>query len=222
TVAASAAHLFKPRDQYRLATENYFGGGAPRPARAVTPENAAVHPQGEQPPSGAVVQYWLATPSHQVRLEFADSAGKIVRSFSSRVDSAHAPGDTAAAAAARRRGGTDPVASTNAGVNTFVWNMRYADATSFPGMILWAAGPTGPMVAPGFYRVKLYVDGTPVNTQSFRILPDPRIKATIADWQEQARLSLQILDRFSAANQGVKETQHLTSELTDRGGKIPA
>lgn len=218
-VATSPAHMFKPRDQYRLATENYFGGGAPRPPRAVTPENAAVHPEGEQPPTGAVVQYWLASPHHQVRLEFADSAGKIVRSFSSRVDSARAAGDTAAP---RRRAGGDPTATTNAGVNTFVWNMRYADATSFPGMILWAAGSTGPMVPPGSYRVKLYVDGAAVNAQTFRILPDPRIKATIADWQEQARLSLQILERFSAANQGVKQAQHLTSELTDRGARIPA
>src|SRR5262249_45697785 len=48
-VTASSSHLFKPRDQYRLAAAGGFGGGgrggggAPP---AVTPENAPIHPTG--------------------------------------------------------------------------------------------------------------------------------------------------------------------------------
>ena len=34
-------------------------------------------------------------------------------------------------------------------MNRFTWNMRMPDADGFPGMILWAAGMTGPMVPPG-------------------------------------------------------------------------
>ena len=37
------------------------------------------------------------------------------------------------------------------GMNRFVWNMRYPDATGFPGMILWAGSLTGPRVPPGIY-----------------------------------------------------------------------
>ena len=38
-------------------------------------------------------------------------------------------------------------------MNSFSWNMRYADATSFPGMILWGGSLTGPEVPPGTYTV---------------------------------------------------------------------
>ena len=30
------------------------------------------------------------------------------------------------------------------GFNTVTWDLRYPSATSFPGMILWGGGVTGP------------------------------------------------------------------------------
>ena len=48
-------------------------------------------------------------------------------------------------------------ATAAAGMNRFVWNLRYPDATSFPGMILWAASVTGPRVVAG--RVPGPADG---------------------------------------------------------------
>src|SRR5207248_245190 len=36
------------------------------------------------------------------------------------------------------RGGAPPRVTTDAGLNRFVWDMRYLDAARFPGMILWA------------------------------------------------------------------------------------
>ena len=102
------------------------------------------------------------------------------------------------------------------GVNTFLWNMRYPDATSFPGMILWAANVTGPLVPPGTYRVRMSFGGQDVGTEIFKILPDPRIKATVADWAEQAKLALTIRDRFSEANDAVKEIRRIKAELADR------
>jgi hypothetical protein len=100
--------------------------------------------------------------------------------------------------------------------------MRYPDASSFPGMILWAANVTGPLVPPGTYKVRLTVDGRPVSTETFKILPDPRIKATLAEWQEQSRLALQIRDRFSEANDAVAEIRRVKAELADREPKMPA
>src|SRR5262249_47356876 len=106
------------------------------------------------------------------------------------------------------------------GVNTFLWNMRYPDATNFPGMILWAANVTGPLVPPGSYQVRLLVGGRPVATESFKVLADPRIKATLAEWQEQSRLALQVRDRFSEANDAVKEIRRVKTELADRDAKM--
>ena len=51
------------------------------------------------------------------------------------------------------------------------------------------------------------------------MLPDPRIKATLAEWQEQSRVALQIRDRFSEANDAVKEIRRVKAELADRAGE---
>ncbi len=222
-VEASNAHLFRPRDQYRLATGGGFGGGGGRGGGApaqVTPENAPIHPTGQNPPAGVVVQYWLGAANDTVALDFLDATGKLIRGYSSKPDSAAQPaqppedGSFGPAPA--------PRAPNHRGVNTFVWNMRYPDATSFPGMILWAAGVTGPLVPPGTYKARLSVNGKPIATETLKVLPDPRIKATLADWQEQSRLALAVRDRFSEANDAVKEIRRIKSELADREKKLAA
>ena len=57
--------------------------------------------------------------------------------------------------------------------------------------------------------------------ETFKVIPDPRIKATLADWQEQSRLALQVRDRFSEANEAVKEIRRIKAELADRKTKMP-
>jgi photosystem II stability/assembly factor-like uncharacterized protein len=222
-IAAESAHLFHPRDQYRLATGGGFGGGGGRGGSApaqLTPENAPVHPTGQNPPAGVVVQYWLGAANDTVALDFLDATGKLIRGYSSKADSAATP------AAPPEDGFFGPPPAPRVpnkrGVNTFVWNMRYPDASTFPGMILWAAGVTGPLVPPGTYKTRLTVNGKPIATETFKVLPDPRIKATLADWQEQSRVALAIRDRFSEANDAVKDIRRIKSELTDREKKIPA
>jgi photosystem II stability/assembly factor-like uncharacterized protein len=220
-IAQSDAHLFKPRDQYRLASGGGFGGGfGGGNAGPVTPENAPIHPVGENPPTGVIVQYWLKNPNQTVGLDFLDATGKVIRSYSSKADSA-------ASAASNDDGGFSrapraQLVAHKAGVNTFLWNMRYPDASSFPGMILWGAGTTGPQVPPGTYQVRMTVDGRAVGTETFKVLADPRIKATLADWQAQSKLALQVRDRFSEANDAVNEIRRLKSEVADRAAKLPA
>ena len=60
-----------------------------------------------------------------------------------------------------------------AGSNMFNWNMRYPDAEGFDGLIMWAAGLTGPKAVPGTYTVKLTVEEQSMETE-FEILKDPR------------------------------------------------
>ena len=71
----SAARLFKPRKIYRAT----FGGGGGSGA-------AGGHPSGANPPSGAVVYYWLAQPRQLVTMDFLDPQGKVIRSFTSQQD----------------------------------------------------------------------------------------------------------------------------------------
>ena len=60
-------------------------------------------------------------------------------------------------------------------MNRFVWNLRYPDATSFPGLIMWAGSVTGPPASPGTYQVRLTVDGKS-QTQPFEVKKDPRLR----------------------------------------------
>jgi len=76
TIVARDAHLFRPREAYRTA---WFGG-----------RTTGANPSGENPPSGAVVHFFLKTGGREVTLDFLDSTAKVIRSFTSRQDSATA------------------------------------------------------------------------------------------------------------------------------------
>jgi hypothetical protein len=60
------------------------------------------------------------------------------------------------------------------------------------------------------------VAGQPAQTQTFRILPDPRLKATQADYDAQVALLLKIRDRTSEANNAVRTIRNVKAQLRDR------
>ena len=260
-LTAEDAHLFKPRDAYRVSFGGgrFGGGGAGVPGAAAGP---AVHPIAPSPAGGPVISYWLKRPNREVVLEFMDAKGKRIRSFTSKQDSvvaadsvtraarmrtrvdslkkagiaadsaerlvqraaAEGAGETAAAA----RGDDDgpmrtpppPRAPNKAGVNVFNWNMRYPDASTFEGLIMWAGGTQGPIAPPGEYQVRLMVDGTPVATQRFALRKDPRTTATPADLAAQFAFLLNVRDRTTAANDAVKTIRWVKSQLDDREKKL--
>jgi photosystem II stability/assembly factor-like uncharacterized protein len=210
------SHLFKPRDAYRVSfASRGFGGGGAAPASA----GPAVHPVAASPAGGPVVSYWLKRAGREVVLEFMDSKGKLIKSFTSK-------GDSVVAAPA---GGEDdgpvrtpppPRAPNKAGINTFAWNMRYPDASTFEGLIMWAAGTQGPMAPPGTYQVRMVVDGKAVATQTFALKKDPRTKATQADLAAQFTFLTQVRDRTTAANDAVKTIRYVRGQLDDREKKL--
>ena len=243
-VTATLAHLFRPRDAYR----SQWGGGG----------GTAARPTAKNPPSGAVVYYWLKEKNADVTLDVMDAGGRVIRSFTSRQDSLTARDsvrglaradsvqrartdslaklglkpDTAKVEKQEARGEeTDeeegprrvprpPRVANKAGLNTFVWNTRYPDATSFDDLILWAGGTQGPLAPPGTYRVRLTTAGV-VDTASFVLRADPRSRATAADYREQFALLLRIRDRVSEANEAVRTVRSIRAQLADRRAHVP-
>ncbi len=117
TVAAQPAHLFQPRDVMRVNWGGGFGGGAP---------NAPpVHPRGANPPSGAVVWYSLDRAGHEVVLDFMDARGTVIKSFTSKQDSATAADSTRGAE--RRRARVDSL--RRAGLDTTKASERRGEET---------------------------------------------------------------------------------------------
>jgi photosystem II stability/assembly factor-like uncharacterized protein len=203
SVTSEDAHLFQPKDTYRFGAGGRGGGGGRGPAVA-----------GENPASGAVVYYWLKErPKGEMTMEFLDASGKLVHRFSTREEPRPAAGPEGEGEEGFRM---PPPArlGANAGMNRFVWNLRYPDATSFPGMIMWAGSVTGPRVAPGKYQVRLTVDGKS-QTQPFEVLKDPRLATTPEEYTKQVTLALQIRDKLSETNQGVVRIREVRKQLED-------
>jgi hypothetical protein len=98
-------------------------------------------------------------------------------------------------------------------MNRFVWNLRYPDASRFPGMILWGGGTQGPVALPGRYRVRLTVGGWS-ETREFALLKDARVTATDADLREQFDLLRALRDRVTAANDAVRRIREVREQVT--------
>ena len=259
TLTAEDAHLFKPRDAYRVSFGGRGfggGGGGAAPGAAAGP---AVHPIATSPTGGPVVSYWLKRPNREVVLEFMDANGHLIRSFTSRQDSATAADSVTRAARSRTRVDSlvragvpadsaermvlrtsasnadagaafdedgpirtppPPRVPNKAGINAFNWNMRYPDASTFEGLIMWAGGTQGPTAPPGTYQVRMIVDGKAVSTERFVLKKDPRTKATAADLAAQFAFLINVRDRTTAANDAVKTVRWVKSQLDDREKRL--
>ena len=196
------AHLFQPKDTYRFGGGGRGGGGRGG--------GAAI---GENPAGGAVVNFFLkGRPQGEVTLDFLDSAGKLVNHYTNKepVRAAGAEGEEENPF----RGAPPARLTAQAGMNRFVWNLRYPDAAVFPGMILWAGSTTGPRAVPGKYTVRLTVDGK-TQTQSFEVKKDPRLTTTAEDYAKQLSLSLQVRDKLSATNEAVIKIRELRKQLEE-------
>ena len=53
----------------------------------------------------------------------------------------------------------DPHPPVAAGLHRQTWDTRYAGATDFPGMVMWAASSRGPQAPPGTYQVTVVNPG---------------------------------------------------------------
>jgi photosystem II stability/assembly factor-like uncharacterized protein len=196
-VAAAPIHLFAPVD----------------PVRGV--DNALA------------VTYYLAEAAGSVTLEFADAAGTVVRSFTAAAPAegavAAAPTGDAVAAAPAGFGGFGAQPSLRPGANRFTWDLRHPAPSTFPGMIMWAAGTNGPRVPTGRYEVRLKVDHHPVQVQAFEVRLDPRRPhVTQSDVEAQFELAMQVRNATSSANEGVVLIRDVNAAIADRVEKDPS
>ncbi len=202
TAVSEDVRLFQPKNVYRFGAGGRGGGN-----RSVGP------PVGENPPGGAVVYYALKAAPKDLTIEVLDGAGKVVNTFTNKAVEQPRP---SAPGGGDDDGPPPPAgpqrAPSAAGMNRFVWNLRYPDATSFPGMILWAGTTVGPRVAPGKYQVRLTVDGKS-QTQAFEVMKDPRILTTSEAFGKQVSLAIQVRDKLSETNQGVVRVREARQQL---------
>ena len=199
-LVAKPAHLFTPRDAYRIEWGGGGGGGGGGGAAA-----AGSRP-GQNPTSGVVVHYHLASAGQKVKLEFLATDGTVIKSYES--------ADSGAA-----RGGARP--ANAAGLNRFAWDMRYPDASTFTGMILWAGSTRGPIAPAGTYSARMTVGNAAPQTVNFQLMNDPRTPATAEDLVAQFEFLIRIRDKTSEANDAVKTIRNVKWQLTERSDAAP-
>jgi photosystem II stability/assembly factor-like uncharacterized protein len=200
-ILGARAHLFAPAVAWRVHSNN--NKDTPLP-----PET----PEGQNPPAGASIDYWLGKDTHgPVTLEIYSFTGQLVRRFSSDEAPPHIAGnryfDEEWLKPAERL-------SAKPGMHRFLWNLRYArpEAISYEYSIAAVFGedtPTaiqGPFVLPGIYSVVLTVDG-----QQYRaplvVQLDPRVHTSSADLRALLTFSQSLcagLERASALDEREK------------------
>jgi hypothetical protein len=107
------------------------------------------------------------------------------------------------------------------GLNQFVWDLRLPDATTFPGIILWAGNVRGPVVAPGAYQVRLSVDGKS-QIQKFEVRKDPRVTTTPQQFAAQLELELQVRDKLSQINAAVIQIRDVRKQIDELTARLRA
>jgi hypothetical protein len=199
--------LFPPRTTYRFLEPHRWGGRSEPGLKVyvgVGGEEAigVVTAAGEvklltaaaNPPTGVIVQYRLRQEG-EVTLSFFDAGNRLIKRFSSR--------------------DKDDGVPARAGLNRFVWNMRYPDGTRLPDGVLsayWGGSTIGPVAPPGTYRVELAVDGQ-THAHTFEIRRDPRIEASDDDLRAQFDLLIQIRDQLTEIHRAVLRARSVQEQL---------
>ena len=190
-VAAAPAHLFAPRDTYRMRMSSRGGGS---------------EPSGENPPDGVMIFYTLAgDTTAEITLEIFDPAGKRIQTYSSE----HAPEPNPPAIFMGREG--QKLLPRRAGMNRFVWDLRYSVVDVVPDAIVWGF-TGGPKAVPGVYRARLSV-GEWSEEQNFRIVEDPRLETSQAELQEQLDFMLAMRSSLNETYDGVRRVRELRRQI---------
>jgi len=161
----NATILFKPQKAVRVRWSMYPDTPLPQE-----------EPAGENPPDGAIINYYLQRKANEVSLELLDMNGTLVRKYTSK-DTLYTLPDVNIPLYWIR---PQEILSAEAGSHRFVWDLHYAPLNvppSYPISAVYkntAPNETSPWVLPGRYRAKLTVDGVSIS-QTFEVRMDPRV-----------------------------------------------
>jgi photosystem II stability/assembly factor-like uncharacterized protein len=182
--ARDAAYLFKPQHAWRFRWNKNTDTPLP-------PDE----PAGQNPPDGAILDYWLPRSASDIALEIIDGAGSVVRRYSSRdviapiVDTGNVPAYWIRPQRAL---------STTAGMHRFVWDLHFPPVPekkpSYPISAIvhdTPLTPSSPLAMPGDYTVRLTVDGRAL-TQPLTLQMDPRVKTPREELAQQFDASMKV------------------------------
>jgi photosystem II stability/assembly factor-like uncharacterized protein len=217
SVSKSEAHLFKPATAYRVRRDTNTDTPIP-------PDE----PTAQNPPDGAVADYFLAQPAAApIMLEILDAQGKLVRKVSSADKPAPSPEELSKELIPQYWIRMPRTLSTAAGMHRWVWDLHYpaprAARSDFPISAIpgdTPRSPQGPVAVPGQYTVRLTVNGHTL-TEPLTVKMDPRVKTTAEvlalEFQKQQLLAEMMTKNMEA----VTQARSLREQIQKLTGKTP-
>ncbi|HUA08151.1 MAG TPA: hypothetical protein VMA98_02685 [Candidatus Acidoferrales bacterium] len=180
--------LFKPRTAYEYHEHSSGDYGAYTNFAA------------QNPPSGAIVDFYIAAPQKKnATLQVLDANGKVIRTISG----TH-----------KVKGKDVPNVPNKAGVNRMSWDLHEDGPTPWKG----AASPefrgphVGPLVLPGEYTLRLKLDNTTLS-QTVTVKPDPRDTWTTAELQAAYDFAEKYTVRYSKIDEALNNLDAIKKSL---------
>jgi hypothetical protein len=169
------------------------------PAEQIRQTNLKAHAgdlvfRGENPPNGAIVDYWLSTAQNDVTVSVHEASGTLIRTLTP---------------------------SRTRGVNRVVWNLREADLPVRSGFGEDDEGPRGnlpgPYVVPGVYTVRLVAAGKTLE-QKVEVRDDPRLDPLPADrkvWSDFQQQVAAAIRQFAPVADKIQKAPTGDAAITD-------
>ena len=145
------------------------------------------------PPQGAVIQYWLPEEAATLSLEIVDGEGASVAVFEANSED-------------------DALLQKTAGMHSFVWDLRYPNATIVPGVVTRGKTNVAPIAVPGLFAVRLTMNGD-AQEKTLRLLPGPNVSARQHELQGQFDFLVQVRDKIDELNKAVIELRGFANSI---------
>jgi photosystem II stability/assembly factor-like uncharacterized protein len=215
SIAKSDAYLFKPASAYRVRRDT-------NPDTPIPPDE----PTGENPPSGAIIDYFLAQPTTSpALLEILDNQGKVVRKFSSDDQPEPSPEELSKELIPRYWIRMSKALPSTAGMHRWVWDLHYpsprAIRPEYPISAIPAdtpRSPQGPLAIPGQYTVRLTVSGQTFS-EPLVVKMDPRVKASQEDLALEFQKQQLLAGMLTQNTEAITEARALREQIQKLTGK---
>ena len=218
--STARAFLFEPAPATRVRWDNNHDTPLP-------PEV----PTGENPPDGAIIDYYVTSTASRTTISIHDTAGRLVREFSSIAP----PPDPRMPNVPDYWFAPPTLADASAGMHRLVWDLRYPspppldyDRNGNPsysvayGIIAPAVRgasprqqPLGPLVLPGTYRVTLTVDGV-ATSRDLTVVNDPRSVVRASDLTAQLRAERGLSAAIARAHDALEHIRSMREKVQAR------
>jgi len=209
STTSADAFLFKSAAAYRVKRST-------NPDTPIPPDE----PSGENPPDGAIIDYFLSSSAHgPVILEVLNGRGDVVRRYADTDKPEQTPEELEKQLIPLYWVRPFRALSAGAGMHRWIWDLRYSAPDSVKHEYPIAAVPRetprvplGPPAVPGEYKVKLTAAGRTFMAPVI-VKMDPRVKASAADLQQQFQAESSLVSMITKSTHAILETRSLHEQL---------